>query len=82
LSGGKVKYDNTIANLHKNEAVLTAPLTSRLESGIDRIDSGGTNTYNFNINADAINTEIDFERVVSRALDKIESKKGRSRVIK
>ncbi|AST15290.1 tape measure protein [Streptomyces phage Samisti12] len=81
--GGKIKYDNTIANLHKNEAVLTAPLTAKLESGIDKIDSGGGNTYNFTINADGgINTEIDFEKVVTRALDKIESKKGRSRVVK
>lgn len=80
--GGKIKYDNTIANLHKGETVLTSPLSSRLENGIDRIDSGGTNTYNFNINADAINTEIDFEKVVTRALDKIESKKGRNRVVR
>lgn len=80
--GGKIKYDNTIANLHKNETVLTSPLSGKLERGIERIDSGGTNTYNFNINADAINTEIDFEKVVTRALDKIESKKGRSRVVK
>lgn len=81
-TGGKVKWDNTIANLHKNETVLTSPLSGKLERGIERIDSGGTNTYNFNINADAINTEIDFEKVVTRALDKIESKKGRSRVVK
>lgn len=81
-TGGKIKYDNTIANLHKNEAVLTAPLTAKLENGIERIDSGGGNTYNFNINAEAINTEIDFEKVVTRALDKIESKKGRSRVVR
>jgi len=80
--GGKIKYDNTIANLHKNEAVLTAPLTSKLESGIDRIDSGGGNTYNFNINADAINTEIDFEKVITKALNKIEGNRGRSRVVK
>ena len=80
--GGKIKYDNTIANLHKNEAVLTAPLTAKLESGIDKIDSGSGNTYNFTINAEGINTEIDFEKVVTRALDKIESKKGRSRVVR
>ncbi|AXH66809.1 tape measure protein [Streptomyces phage StarPlatinum] len=82
LTGGKVKYDNTIANLHKNEAVLTAPLTAKLENGIDRIDSGGGNTYNFNINAEAINTEIDFEKVITKALNKIESNRGRSRVVK
>ncbi|QGH76368.1 tape measure protein [Streptomyces phage Daubenski] len=79
--GGKIKYDNTIANLHRNEAVLTAPLTAKLENGIDRIDSGGGNTYNFNINAEAINTEIDFEKVVTKVLNKVESNKGRSRKV-
>lgn len=80
--GGKVKYDNTIANLHKNETVLTSPLSAKLENGIERIDSGGTNNYTVNINAEGINTEIDFEKVVTRALNQIESKKGRSRVVK
>jgi murein DD-endopeptidase MepM/ murein hydrolase activator NlpD len=80
--GGKIKYDNTIANLHKNEAVLTAPLTAKLERGIDRIDSGAGNTYNFTINADAINTELDFEKIVTKVLNKKESDKGRSRVVK
>jgi TP901 family phage tail tape measure protein len=80
-TGGKIKYDNTIANLHKKETVLTAPLSAKLESGIDRIDSGGPKTYNFNINAEAINTEIDFEKIVTRTLNKIESRKGRSRVV-
>lgn len=80
--GGKVLYDNTIANLHKNETVLTAPLSAKLERGIDRIDSGAGNTYNFNINAEAINTEIDFEKVIAKALDKMESNKGRSRYVR
>lgn len=80
--GGKIKYDNTIANLHKGETVLTSPLSSRLENGIDRIDSGGTNTYNFNINAESINTELDFEKIVTKVLDKKESNKGRSRVVR
>lgn len=80
--GGKIRYDNTIANLHKNETVLTAPLSAKLERGIDRIDSGAGNTYNFNINAEAINTEIDFEKVIAKALDKMESNKGRSRFVK
>jgi murein DD-endopeptidase MepM/ murein hydrolase activator NlpD len=80
--GGKIKYDNTIANLHKNEAVLTAPLTAKLENGIDRIDSGSGNTYNVTINAEAINTEIDFEKIITKTLNKIESNRGRSRVIK
>jgi murein DD-endopeptidase MepM/ murein hydrolase activator NlpD len=80
--GGKVRYDNTIANLHKNETVLTAPLSAKLEQGINKIDSGGSNNYTFNINADSINTDIDFEKVVTRVLEKKESKNGRSRVVK
>lgn len=80
--GGKVLYDNTIANLHKNETVLTAPLSAKLERGIDKIDSGVANTYNFTINAESINTEIDFEKVIEKTLDKMESKKGRSRYVK
>ncbi|WXW92552.1 tape measure protein [Streptomyces phage Enygma] len=80
--GGKVKYDNTIANLHKNETVLTSPLSGKLERGIDKIDSGSGNTYNFTINADAINTEIDFEKTITKVLNKIEGNRGRSRVIK
>lgn len=80
--GGKILYDNTIANLHKNETVLTAPLSEKLERGIDKIDSGSGNTYNFNINAESINNEIDFEKVITRTLDKIESNKGRSRFVR
>jgi TP901 family phage tail tape measure protein len=80
--GGKIRYDNTIANLHKNETVLTAPLSAKLERGIDRIDSGSGNIYNFNINADSINTEIDFEKVIAKALDKMEGNKGRSRTVR
>ncbi len=36
-TGGTVKYDDTPALLHKDERVLTAPLTSKLDAGIDAI---------------------------------------------
>lgn len=39
--GGIVGFDNTIANLHKDEAVLTAPLSKKLKDGIDNIDNTG-----------------------------------------
>lgn len=79
--GGTVKYDNTIANLHRKEKVLTAPLSEKLERGIDKIDSGMGSTYNFTINADAINTEIDFEKVITKTLNKIEGNRGRNRKV-
>lgn len=81
--GGKILYDNTIANLHKNETVLTAPLSQKLERGIERIDSGVANTYNVNMTIEGpINSQIDFERGVKKALETMESNRGRSRVTK
>lgn len=48
--GGEVKYDNTIANLHKKETVLTAPLSEKLKTGIDRLSSGGDTYIDVTVN--------------------------------
>lgn len=81
--GGKIRYDNTIANLHKNETVLTAPLSAKLERGIDKIDSGSGNTYNVTVAIEGpVNSQIDFERGVRKALETMESNRGRNRTIK
>ncbi len=46
MSGGKIMYDNTIANLHSGETVLTKPLTDELERGIRSISNSSTiNVY-------------------------------------
>lgn len=47
--GGSILYDNTLANLHKKETVLTAPLSSKLEQGINNLDNVETSVIN-NIN--------------------------------
>jgi len=44
--GGSIRWDNTVANLHKDETVLTAPLSDSLERGIHNLESGGGNVYN------------------------------------
>jgi len=41
MNGGEVLYDNTVANLHKKETVLTAPLSRSLEQGIENISGNG-----------------------------------------
>jgi TP901 family phage tail tape measure protein len=81
--GGNIKYDNTIANLHKGEQVLTAPLSKNLERGIDRMaDSrynGDTNIFNFE--GAVFQKDIDVERAIEKVLRKKESRLGRQRKI-
>lgn len=81
-SGGFTMSDG-LAMLHKNEAVLTAPLTEQLKNGIQNIDQGVNNDYNVNVNFyGPVNSDIDVEKAVSAALNKRDSKLGRSRTIK
>lgn len=53
--GGTVKYDNVLANLHKDETVLTAPLSGALERGIGQLDSGINNVYYVDVRIDGTN---------------------------
>ncbi len=46
LKGGTTRYDNTPAILHRNERTLSAPLTRKLDEGIDRIANGDVGGYN------------------------------------
>jgi TP901 family phage tail tape measure protein len=82
LSKGGLTMNNGLAMLHKNEAVLTAPLTEQLQKGIQNIDQGVNNDYNVNVNFyGPVNSEIDVEKAVSVALNKRDNKLGRSRSI-
>lgn len=82
--GGDIKYDNTLANLHKNETVLTAPLSRGLKEGIGDLQSGNlNNNYTFNLNFnDKVNDTIDIKRAVWSAIDEKDKKTGRKRVIR
>lgn len=79
--GGHVNYDNTIANLHKNETVLTSSLSSKLENGINQLDSGSQNHYTIRIDG----TGLDADAIAAKVITKIERKeqvRGPRRVIR
>jgi TP901 family phage tail tape measure protein len=81
-SGGRINYDNTIANLHKGETVLTKTLSDKLE---DNIANLGGNEYNFDVTIENLSSEVDLERAFERFVVKHERKQqvrsGRSRRI-
>ena len=80
--GATINYDNTLANLHKGETVLTNPLTKKLNDGIDGLASGGDVSYNVSVNINKANaTAAEIEQAVYSALDKKEVKAGRSRLV-
>lgn len=80
--GGSINYDNTIANLHKGETVLTEPLSKKLMDGIEGLAGGNDVNYNISINIDKANaTPAEVEDAVFRALSRREAKMGRSRSI-
>lgn len=83
LNGGQVKYDNTIANLHKKETVLTAPLSADLKDGIKNLRDGGTTEYNLSI--DARGSNLDENLLADKIFSKIrtlEARKGGSRTVR
>jgi len=83
-TGGKIKFDNTLANLHRGERVLTEPSTKALEAAIQNFAGGmgsGGDTYEITINVDG--TGLDENKLASKIMDKIELqevRKGRKRV--
>jgi hypothetical protein len=80
--GGKINYDNTIANLHRGETVLTAPLTSAFEKNVA---NAGPNVYNFNVDKVELHKELDLEKEFMAFTTKHERRQeqrmGRSRSI-
>jgi TP901 family phage tail tape measure protein len=82
LKTGGFTLSDGYAQLHKNEAVLTAPLTEQLKSGIQKIDQGTTNgDVIIDMRGAIIQKDVDVERAVEKALDKRDNKMGRKRKI-
>jgi murein DD-endopeptidase MepM/ murein hydrolase activator NlpD len=82
LKTGGFTLSDGLAMLHKKETVLTAPLSEQLKSGIQNIDQGMNNEYNVNVTfTGPVNSELDIERAVTKAINKRESKLGRNRSI-
>jgi murein DD-endopeptidase MepM/ murein hydrolase activator NlpD len=77
-NGAVIKYDNTLANLHRGESVLTAPLTKQMQD----VASGAKIEYNVNVNvANANATPDDIDQAVYGALRRHELKMGYGRKI-
>ena len=77
--GATINYDNTLANLHRGETVLTSPLTQKLKDGVA---SGNEMSYNVTVNINKAHANQDeVEQAVYAALDRKERKLGRSRVV-
>ena len=80
-SGATINYDNTLANLHRGETVLTAPLTQKFKDNMD-VASGASMNYTVNVNINKANANQDeIEQAVYGALERKERKLGRTRVI-
>lgn len=81
-SGGTIMYDNTLANLHRGETVLTAPLTNKLKDGVSDVANSGQIHYTVNVNIDrASATASEIESAVHSALRKSQREIGVSRVV-
>jgi murein DD-endopeptidase MepM/ murein hydrolase activator NlpD len=81
--GAKINYDNTLANLHRGEAVLTAPITSKFEALANSLAAGRA-TVGGDIKViftGPVNSEVDVEAGVTAALDKRDARMGRSRKV-
>lgn len=76
--GATINYDNTLANLHRGESVLTAPLTAKLKDGVG-VASSGDIIYNVDITVKEGMSEKQAENIVFGALDRHTAKIGRSR---
>lgn len=74
--GATINYDNTLANLHRGESVLTAPLTNKLKEGVG-VASGGDVIYNVDITVKENMSAREAENLVFNALDRHSAKVGR-----
>lgn len=78
--GGSVRFDNTLANLHRDEHVLTAGLSKEFEQGVKNFASGPNVGYT--INVDATGTGVNADDIVRKtmqAIDRRENRKARPR---
>ncbi len=75
--GGEVKWDNTIANLHKNEKVLTAPLSKKLDIGLDNFANGAGNKYTVKVTVNGNEAGLDENKIAELAVGKLKAMEKR-----
>lgn len=83
--GGRLKHDNVLANLHKGETVLRAPVAANLEAGIAGM-ANGMGGYEVNLNIGNFHgTEENIEllaRKVEGILDRKVARRGQNRTVR
>lgn len=80
--GGTIKYDNTAANLHKGETVLTDNLTKKFKEGVEGFANGGDTNYNVNVTVAGNATSETADQIADKVIKKIrreQSRKGSGR---
>lgn len=74
-SGGEIKLDNTLANLHKGETVLTSPLSDALKQNIT---NGGETNYYIKVNVEGTEASPDdIAKRVEQTLRQKEKRQGK-----
>lgn len=73
-----IKWDNTIANLHKGEAVLTEDLNRKFHQGVENFANGGNSEYNFIINGQHLSAD-DIANVIFAKIKREENRKPKGR---
>lgn len=74
-----IRYDNTIANLHKGEAVLTEDINNKFKQGVDNFANGGNNEYNFFMKFDGNYDEDKLAAAIERKFKEAERRRPQSR---
>jgi TP901 family phage tail tape measure protein len=76
--GGNIKYDNVLANLHKDETVLTAPLSQQLKDGISNLSLGGGGNIYITMPGMVVREEADIDRLASAISGKVAERNRRN----
>lgn len=72
-----VRWDNTLANLHRGETVLTDDISEKFRRGVDNFAEGGHNEYNVTVQVtgETVSAE-EIARTVMRTIKSEEKRKG------
>lgn len=87
LAKGGFTLNDGYAKLHRNETVVTAPLTEKFKQGVDNFANGGGNEYTVEVNINGnVSSDIDIKRAVRAGIEEVEKERamrlGLKRVVK
>lgn len=72
-----IRWDNTIANLHRGESVLTEDLSTKFKKGVDNFAEGGKTEYNVTVEVHGETVSADeIAKTVVRTIKREEARKG------